>query len=93
MQPYKSSLQLRGDLRQHRLYRQSVNVPKKLLKGLLAAMVLIPVGLVATPASAAPPADNPEYPWRQNQWPQTQPWQLDADANANALRSAPSTGI
>jgi M6 family metalloprotease-like protein len=72
-----------------------VNVPKKLLKGLLAALVLIPVSLVATPASAAPPADNPEYPWRQNQWPQTQPWQLDADAgaNADALRSAPATGI
>ncbi|SDM54849.1 M6 family metalloprotease domain-containing protein [Nonomuraea jiangxiensis] len=66
--------------------------PKKLLKGLLAAIVLIPVSLMATPASAAPP-DDPEYPWRQNHWPQTQPWQLDAPADAQTLRSRPPGGI
>ncbi|MET7328037.1 M6 family metalloprotease domain-containing protein [Nonomuraea sp. NPDC005650] len=66
--------------------------PKKLLKGLLAAIVLIPVSLMATPASAAPPSD-PEYPWRQNHWPQTQPWQLDEPADAQALRSQPVGGI
>ncbi|MBE1585985.1 hypothetical protein ACFPOI_45220 [Nonomuraea angiospora] len=66
--------------------------PKKLLKGLLAAIVLIPVSLMATPASAAPPTD-PEYPWRQNHWPQTQPWQRDEPADAQALRSNPAGGI
>ncbi|SEG39144.1 M6 family metalloprotease domain-containing protein [Nonomuraea solani] len=69
-----------------------MTVPKKLLKGLLAALVLIPVSLMATPASAAPPAD-PEYPWRQNHWPQTQPWQRDAPPDGQALRSRPPGGI
>ncbi|MEU4226117.1 M6 family metalloprotease domain-containing protein [Nonomuraea sp. NPDC026600] len=67
--------------------------PKKLLKGLLAALVLIPMSLVATPASAAPPTDDPEFPWRQNHWPQTQPWQLDAPSDAQALRGRPTGGI
>ncbi|MEQ4719674.1 M6 family metalloprotease domain-containing protein [Nonomuraea sp. B19D2] len=66
--------------------------PKKLLKGLLAAIVLLPVSLMATPASAAPPTD-PEHPWRQNHWPQTQPWQLDAPADAQALRTRAPGGI
>ncbi|MEV4174181.1 M6 family metalloprotease domain-containing protein [Nonomuraea sp. NPDC049709] len=65
-----------------------MNAPKKLLKGLLAAIVLIPVSLMATPASAAPPTD-PEHPWRQNHWPQTQPWQLDSPAEAQAMRTRP----
>jgi M6 family metalloprotease-like protein len=69
-----------------------VIAPKKLLKGLLAAIVLIPVSLMATPASAAPPTD-PEYAWRQNHWPQTQPWQRDESADAQALRSRPAGGI
>ncbi|MEV1244331.1 M6 family metalloprotease domain-containing protein [Nonomuraea sp. NPDC049750] len=67
--------------------------PKKLLKGLLAALVLIPMSLVATPASAAPPTDDPEYPWRQNHWPQTQPWQQDAPSDAQSLRSRSVGGI
>ena len=64
-----------------------------LLKGLLAALVLIPMSLVATPASAAPPTDDPEYPWRQNHWPQTQPWQQDAPSDAQSLRSRSVGGI
>ncbi|MEU7000647.1 M6 family metalloprotease domain-containing protein [Nonomuraea sp. NPDC046570] len=66
-----------------------MTLPKKLLKGLLAALVLIPVGLSATPASAEPPSD-PEHPWRYNHWPQTQPWQQDAAPDA-ALRGRPAT--
>ncbi|MFG1699113.1 M6 family metalloprotease domain-containing protein [Nonomuraea sp. NPDC049309] len=71
-----------------------MNAPKKLLKGLLAAIVLFPVSLVATPASAAPP-ENPEHPWRRDHWPQTQPWQLDQpmDAGERALRKAPDSGL
>lgn len=70
-----------------------MNAPKKLLKGLLAAIVMIPVSLMATPASAAPPAD-PEYPWRQDHWPQTQPWQSDTPLDdAQALRGRPTGGI
>ncbi|MEV0593644.1 M6 family metalloprotease domain-containing protein [Nonomuraea cavernae] len=69
------------------------NPPKKLLKGLLAALVLIPMSLMATPASAAPPADDPEHPWRQNHWPQTQPWQRDEPAEAQALRGRPVADI
>lgn len=68
-----------------------MTAPKKLLKGLLAALVLIPVSLVATPASAAPPSD-PEHPWRQDHWPRTQPWQRDAP-DASALRGRPTGGI
>ena len=66
--------------------------PKKLLKGLLAALVMVPLSLMATPASAAPPADDPEQPWRLDQWPQTQPWQLDAPAEGSPearLRTQP----
>ncbi|WP_237108700.1 M6 family metalloprotease domain-containing protein [Nonomuraea sp. MG754425] len=68
-----------------------MNAPKKLLKGLLAALVLIPVSLMATPASAAPPED-PEYPWRQDHWPRTQPWQLDTPIDAATLRARPLPG-
>ncbi|SPL91401.1 predicted protein [[Actinomadura] parvosata subsp. kistnae] len=69
-----------------------MNAPKKLLKGLLAAIVLIPVSLMATPASAAPPED-PEQPWRLNHWPQTQPWQSDTPLDdAQALRTRPLSG-
>ncbi|HEX4814824.1 MAG TPA: M6 family metalloprotease domain-containing protein [Nonomuraea sp.] len=63
-----------------------MNVPKKLLGGVLTAIVLIPTSLTATPASAAPPTP-PEHPWRQNHWPQTQPWQLDESLDAQALRT------
>ncbi|MGW3343508.1 M6 family metalloprotease domain-containing protein [Nonomuraea rubra] len=69
-----------------------MNAPKKLLKGLLAAIVLIPVSLMATPASAAPPED-PEHPWRLDHWPQTQPWQSDTPLDdAPALRARPAPG-
>ncbi|MBF8187432.1 M6 family metalloprotease domain-containing protein [Nonomuraea sp. K274] len=47
---------------------------------------------MATPASAAPPTD-PEHPWRQNHWPQTQPWQLDAPADAQTMRARPAGDI
>ncbi|MFD2350268.1 hypothetical protein ACFSTC_14410 [Nonomuraea ferruginea] len=61
---------------------------------MLSAIVLIPVSLMATPASAAPPADDPEHPWRLDHWPQTQPWQRDAPAeNPSALRGRPSAGF
>ncbi|GGO71058.1 peptidase M6 [Nonomuraea cavernae] len=63
------------------------------MKGLLAALVLIPLSLTATPASAAPPAEDPEHPWRQKHWPQTQPWQRDAPADAQALRGRPVADI
>ncbi|MFD1933757.1 M6 family metalloprotease domain-containing protein [Nonomuraea mangrovi] len=69
-----------------------MNLPKKLLKGLLAALVLAPLGLAATPASADPPAD-PEIPWRQDHWPQTQPWQRDEPAAEQNLRSRPTPSI
>ncbi|MEV4217991.1 M6 family metalloprotease domain-containing protein [Nonomuraea sp. NPDC049725] len=71
-----------------------MNAPKKLLKGLLAVIVTIPLSLMATPASAAPPADDPEHPWRLEHWPQTQPWQRDAPEEAPSLRrDRPSTGV
>ncbi|TDE56456.1 hypothetical protein E1295_10955, partial [Nonomuraea mesophila] len=63
-----------------------MNALKKLLTGLPAIIVMIPVSLMATPASAAPPTD-PEYPWRQDHWPQTQPWQVDAPDDAQALHT------
>ncbi|MGN9841743.1 M6 family metalloprotease domain-containing protein [Nonomuraea sp. H19] len=66
-----------------------MNAPKKLL---LAVIVLLPVSLLAAPASAAPPTD-PEHPWRQDHWPQTQPWQRDAPAAAETLRTSPPGGI
>jgi M6 family metalloprotease-like protein len=69
-----------------------VNAPKKLLMGLAAAIVMIPVSLLATPASAAPPAD-PEHPWRRDHWPQTQPWQSDTPLDAQTLRGRPAGGI
>ncbi|WP_241564318.1 M6 family metalloprotease domain-containing protein [Nonomuraea polychroma] len=69
-----------------------MNAPKKLLMGLAAAIVMIPVSLLATPASAAPPAD-PEHPWRRDHWPQTQPWQSDTPLDAQTLRGRPAGGI
>ncbi|GAA2802027.1 M6 family metalloprotease domain-containing protein [Nonomuraea dietziae] len=69
-----------------------MNLPKKLLKGLLAALVLVPVGLAATPASADPPGD-PEIPWRQDHWPQTQPWQRDEPEPEPSLRGRPSPPV
>ncbi|MEV0631132.1 M6 family metalloprotease domain-containing protein [Nonomuraea wenchangensis] len=66
-------------------------VPKKLFKGLLATIVMVPIALVATPASAAPPSD-PEHPWRRAHWPQTQPWQSDTPMDsAQTLRGRPTT--
>jgi len=71
-----------------------VIVPKKLLGGLLSAIVLIPMSLMATPASAAPPAADPEHPWRLGHWPRTQPWQRDEPAEGpGALRAKPPAGI
>ncbi|WP_231618945.1 M6 family metalloprotease domain-containing protein [Nonomuraea sp. SBT364] len=71
-----------------------MNAPKKLLKGLLAVIVMIPLSLMATPASATPPADDPEHPWRLEHWPQTQPWQRDAPEEAPSLRrDRPSGGV
>ncbi|MEV7013128.1 M6 family metalloprotease domain-containing protein [Streptosporangium sp. NPDC051022] len=49
--------------------------------------MLIPIGLASAPATAAP-APDPEYPWRLDHWPQTQPWQQDEPADA-ALRGKP----
>ncbi|WP_246063611.1 M6 family metalloprotease domain-containing protein [Nonomuraea longispora] len=69
-----------------------MNALKKLLTGLPAIIVMIPVSLMATPASAAPPTD-PEYPWRQDHWPKTQPWQVDAPDDAEARRTRPPGGI
>lgn len=65
-----------------------MNVPKKLLKGLLAALVMVPLSLTATPASAEP---DPDLPWRQNHWPQTQPWQQDESPEVQALRTGKPT--
>ncbi|MFF4419004.1 M6 family metalloprotease domain-containing protein [Streptosporangium sp. NPDC001559] len=63
--------------------------PPRLLKALIAAVVLLPIGLAAAPASADPSAD-PEHPWRLDQWPQTQPWQQDEPDGAAALRGRPA---
>ncbi len=67
---------------------QCVNAPKKLLLGLLTAIVAIPTSLMTAPASAASP-DDPKYPWRQDHWPQTQPWQQDGPDEAQTLRARP----
>ncbi|MEV0583634.1 M6 family metalloprotease domain-containing protein [Nonomuraea sp. NPDC050310] len=61
--------------------------PKKPLTALLAGLVAIPLCLTATPASADP---DPEHPWRQNHWPQTQPWQQDGDT---AKRGRPTADL
>ncbi|MEU1737247.1 M6 family metalloprotease domain-containing protein [Streptosporangium sp. NPDC020145] len=63
--------------------------PPRLLKALIAAVVLLPIGLAAAPASADPSPD-PEHPWRLDQWPQTQPWQQDEPDGAAALRGRPT---
>ncbi|MER7213578.1 M6 family metalloprotease domain-containing protein [Streptosporangium sp. NPDC000239] len=63
--------------------------PPRLLKALIAAVVLLPIGLAAAPASADPSPD-PEHPWRLDQWPQTQPWQQDEPGGATALRGRPT---
>jgi M6 family metalloprotease-like protein len=67
-----------------------VKALSKLLKVLLAASVVAPAALAAAPASAAP-ADDPVYPWRQNHWPQTQPWQRDEPDATQSLRSLASS--
>ncbi|MFI6455453.1 M6 family metalloprotease domain-containing protein [Streptosporangium amethystogenes] len=64
--------------------------PPKLLKVLIAAVVLMPIGLASLPASADP-APDPEHPWRLEQWPQTQPWQQDAPEAPAARRAEPAT--
>jgi M6 family metalloprotease-like protein len=64
----------------------------KLLKVLLAAAVLVPAAMVSTPASASP-YDDPEHPWRQNHWPQTQPWQRDEPDEAQTLRGRPAPAV
>ncbi|MFI6786876.1 M6 family metalloprotease domain-containing protein [Nonomuraea sp. NPDC050383] len=69
-----------------------MNAPKKLLRGLLTALVLVPVSLMATPASAAPPTDDPDLPWRRALWPQTQPWQQDGP-DTQELRARPTADI
>ncbi|MET8387695.1 M6 family metalloprotease domain-containing protein [Streptosporangium canum] len=60
--------------------------PPRLLKALIAAVVLIPIGIASVPASADP-SPQPEQPWRLNHWPQTQPWQQDGPAAT--LRAKP----
>ncbi|WP_329084092.1 MULTISPECIES: M6 family metalloprotease domain-containing protein [unclassified Streptosporangium] len=62
--------------------------PPRLLKVLLAAIVLIPIGLTAVPASADP-VPEPEHPWRLDHWPRTQPWQQDAPEAGTARRADP----
>ena len=62
--------------------------PPRLLKVLLAAIVLIPVGLTSVPASADP-VPEPEHPWRLDHWPRTQPWQQDAPEAGTARRADP----
>lgn len=52
---------------------------KKPLQVLVAGLLVIPLALVATPASAVQDQENP---WRQPHWPQTQPWQRDGEAAA-----------
>ncbi|WP_240506220.1 M6 family metalloprotease domain-containing protein [Thermoactinospora rubra] len=52
---------------------------------LLAVVFLLPLSLAATPASADPDPD-PRPPWRQDHWPQTQPWQRD-EPPAQTLRT------
>ncbi|MER5649348.1 M6 family metalloprotease domain-containing protein [Streptosporangium sp. NPDC002524] len=64
--------------------------PPRLLKVLLAAIVLIPVGLTSVPASADP-VPEPEHPWRLDHWPRTQPWQQDAPDAATARRADPAS--
>ncbi|MFC0860727.1 M6 family metalloprotease domain-containing protein [Sphaerimonospora cavernae] len=65
---------------------------QKLLTGMVAAIVLVPLALTASPASAQPPADPPN-PWRLNHWPRTQPWQLDEPAEPQALHGRPSRAV
>jgi M6 family metalloprotease-like protein len=48
----------------------------KLAKGVIAALVLLGAGA----ATAA--AQEPEWPWRYDHWPQQQPWQEDAPPTA-----------
>ncbi|WP_433362720.1 M6 family metalloprotease domain-containing protein [Streptosporangium sp. CA-115845] len=64
--------------------------PPKLLKVLIAAVVLMPIGLASLPASADP-APDPEHPWRLEHWPQTQPWQQDAPEAPAARHAQPVT--
>jgi M6 family metalloprotease-like protein len=68
-----------------------VKVPNKLFKGLTAALVIAPLALTATPV-AAQPAD-PEHPWRQDHWPQTQPWQRDQPADVQAKHRTPRSAL
>ncbi|WP_068925242.1 M6 family metalloprotease domain-containing protein [Planobispora rosea] len=62
--------------------------PPSLVKALVAAAILLPLGLAAQPASAEPPPE-PEHPWRLEHWPQQQPWQQDGPPAA--LRERPGT--
>ncbi|GII58752.1 peptidase M6 [Planotetraspora thailandica] len=67
-----------------------VKALSKLTKILVATALVVPAALAAVPASAAP-ADDPEYPWRLNQWPQTQPWQRDEPDATQTLRTLSSS--
>ncbi|GAA4072102.1 M6 family metalloprotease domain-containing protein [Nonomuraea soli] len=60
---------------------------KKPVKALAALLILVPLSLTTTPASANPGDPDPEHPWRRDHWPQTQPWQQD---ESQALRGRPA---
>ncbi|GHH64940.1 peptidase M6 [Streptosporangium violaceochromogenes] len=56
---------------------------------MIAAVVLLSIGLAAPPVSAGPPPD-PAHPWRLGRWPRTQPWQRDAPAPPGARPGDPA---
>ncbi|MEU4833774.1 M6 family metalloprotease domain-containing protein [Streptosporangium sp. NPDC023615] len=62
------------------------------MKASIAAITLILAGLATSLPAAADPVQDPEHPWRLEQWPRTQPWQRDApatpDADADTARRA-----
>jgi hypothetical protein len=48
----------------------------------LARVLVVTIAVLAGGASAAAAADDPDWPWRYDHWPQQQPWQEDAPAAA-----------
>jgi M6 family metalloprotease-like protein len=50
---------------------------RRLFSALSVATLVVAGAVNAAPATAAPPAGDPDTPWRMRHWPQTQPWQLD----------------
>ncbi|WP_214105674.1 M6 family metalloprotease domain-containing protein [Acrocarpospora catenulata] len=59
--------------------------PLRLLVAAVAA--ILPLSLLPVTPVSAEPAPDPEYPWRYDHWPQTQPWQQDEGAGAAQLRT------